>query len=215
MKQIRLLLVDDHVVVRKGLVHVLENFPEIDIVGEAESGEEALYKTRTLTPDVVLMDVKMDGLGGIKTTELITESNPDIRVVGLSTFADRATIDAMIAAGASGFLEKAVSVSELVQAIRQAYDGNILDYPEHLNKTAAQNEMRPDNEIEEFKPDLGEKQQNVLRLLVKGFTNPEIAEQMGFSIPTARYHVSVILQKLEVSNRSEAAALAVRDRLVD
>ncbi len=214
MNKIRVLLVDDHVVVRKGLIHVLANYPEIEVVGEAESGEEALFVSGKLSPDVIMMDVKMDGLGGVKTTRLITEGNADVRVIGLSTFSDHATVNAMIDAGASGFLDKTVSVSELVQAIHRAHAGDILKYPDHMSAEVSMPSSTVQNSSQNFKPDFGEKQQRVLTLLTKGFTNREIAEQIGVSVPTARYHVSVILQKLEASNRSEAAALAVRGNLV-
>lgn len=215
MTPIGLLIVDDHAVVRKGLIHVLMDQPEIEVLGEAESGEEALFKAKSLRPNVVLMDVKMDGLGGVRTTKLLVENDPDLRIVGLSTFADQKTVRSMIDAGASGFLEKSVSAVEIVSAIKQAHEGEIIDFVPSgmpsLNQPAAESKERFVPEV----PQLSAKQKDVLRFLTKGLTNPEIAEQLGLSVPTARYHVSVILQKLEVTNRSEAAVVAIRENLVD
>ncbi len=212
MRTTKLLLVDDHVVVRKGLIHVLQNCDEFEVVGEAENGEEALHLARKLSPDVILMDVKMEGLGGIKTTELITQINPEVRVIGLSTFADRKTVDAMINAGASGYIQKHITVSDLAKAICDVAEGHILPYPDQLDDVASHGADR--DMSESGRSILSSQQKKVLALLTKGFTNPEIAQSLGVSVPTARYHVSVILQKLDVSNRSEAAAMAVHENLV-
>lgn len=214
-EKIRILIVDDHMVVRKGLVLVLGQQPDMDVIGEAESGEEAIYLAKKVTPDIVLMDVKMDGMGGIETTRVIIRNHQTIRVIGLSTFANRDVVRAMISAGASGYLLKDISASDLTVAIRRVYHGEIL-LPEQLpsasNIEDAEANTPPSYDVD---TSLGQQQRRVLALLTKGLTNPEIAQHMGTSVSTTRYHVSTILRKLDVSNRSEAVALAIRMDIVD
>lgn len=213
-KPIRILLVDDHLVVRKGLVHVLDKEVDIDIVAEAETGEEAIYLCQKHQPDVVLMDVTMDGMGGIEAARLICEHHQSAKIIGLSTFANPEIVDAMMQAGASGYLLKDVSAIELADSIRRVQAGERLLPSEQLLK--AQQQALPNRSRTEAEAafELGPKQQKVLALMTKGFTNPEIAEKLSISAPTARYHVSTILKKLDVSNRSEAVAMAIRLDLV-
>lgn len=203
---IRILLADDHLVVRKGLIHVLGEQRGLEIVGEAASGEEALYLCQRLKPDIALMDVQMDGLGGIEATRLLLLHHSGIRVIGLSTFADPKVVSEMISAGAHGYLLKDVSAEELGAAIRAVSRGETV-VSEGLNLTELANKAEPEFEM-------GKQQRRVLALLTKGLTNPEIADHLGVSTPTARYHVTAILQKLDVSNRAEAVAVAVRKGLV-
>ena len=214
-EDIRIILVDDHMVVRKGLLHVLESIEGLSVVAEAENGEEALYLCGKLKPDVVIMDVKMAGLGGIEATRLIARHHPSVRIVGLSTFAQHDVVSDMLAAGAHGYLLKDVSANELANSIRRIHAGEILPMPDLA--TGSGKESPPDEKPEAEEPvvQMGEQQMKVLALMTKGFTNPEIATHLGLSLPTARYHVSAILQKLDVSNRAEAVALAIRAKLVD
>ncbi len=207
---IRILLVDDHMVVRAGLTQVIGAMAGFTVVGQAESGEEALFLCQLHRPHIVLMDVRMQGMGGTGATESIRRYHPDVRVIGLSTFADSETVAQMLAAGASGFLPKTVSADELADAIRRVHAGERIvdaglaepDPPAAASTNAAE-------------VTLSGQQRRVLALLTKGYTNGEIASYLGISLPTARYHVSAILLKLGVSNRAEAAALAARNRLVD
>ncbi len=211
---IQILLVDDHMVVRKGLVHVLGSADGIDIVGEAESGEEALYLIQKLKPDVVLMDIKMDGMGGIEATRMISQHHGTARIIGISTFSNREVVEGILDAGANGFLLKDVSASELLETIRKVHDGEVLRPHHLLSQPEKPDEPAPVAVRSEDAPQLGKQQKRVLALMTKGLTNPEIAEQLGVSRPTARYHVSAILRKLDVSNRSEAVAMAIRENLV-
>lgn len=214
-KDIRILLVDDHMVVRKGLVHVLDSADGLQVVGEAENGEEALYLCQKLKPDIVIMDVKMEGIGGIETTRLITQHHPSIRILGLSTFAQQEVVSEMLAAGAQGYLLKDVSAHELAESIQRIYSGETLLPPDLDNGSGV--DTQPDNthDLSEPAVNMGGQQRKVLALMTKGFTNSEIAAHLGISQPTARYHVSAILQKLDVSNRAEAAAMAIRSNLID
>lgn len=211
---IRIILADDHMVVRKGLRHVLESDPGLVVVDEAESGEAVLYLCQKHKPDVVLMDVQMEGLGGIEATRLLVLHHPAVRVIGLSTFADPKVVNDMMSAGACGYLLKDVSAPELVEAIRKVKAGETvfsLTLPTSPGEPEADS---PAAECVDTVVMMGAQQKRVLALLTKGLTNPEIASHMGVSLPTARYHVSAILQKLEVSNRVEAVALAIRLGLI-
>ena len=211
---IRILLADDHMVVRKGVRHVLETEPNLQIIAEAESGEEALYLCKKHKPDIVLMDVQMDGLSGIEATRLLLQHHPEVRVIGLSTFADPKVVSEMMAAGAKGYLLKDVSAIELAEAIQCVHRGEIafsLSLPNSASDTA---DRTSDCEATETVVTMGLQQRRVLALMTKGLTNPEIADHLGVSLPTARYHVSAILQKLDVSNRVEAVAMAVRMALI-
>lgn len=212
---IRVLLVDDHLVVRKGLVHVLNSADTVEVVGEAENGEEALYLCQKLKPDIVVMDVKMDGMGGVEAARLIAEHHPSSRILALSTFAKPKIVDAMMEAGAGGYLLKDASAAEMCDAITRVHDGEVL-LPDTPSKGVAV-QPKPEDEagFNEVHTALGEQQKKVLALMTKGFTNPEIAEQLGVSKTTARYHVSAILRKLDVSNRSEAVAVAIRSDLIN
>lgn len=204
--KIRILLADDHMVVRKGLIHVLGSAADIEIIAEAESGEEALFLCQKHKPDIVVMDVQMDGLGGIEATRLLIRHHSAVRVIGLSTFADPKVVSEMIAAGARGYLLKDISADELAAAVRAVYNGQT------IVSEGVTTSDEPDRG--QILLDMGKQQRRVLALLTKGLTNPEIAEYLGVSMPTARYHVTAIFQKLDVSNRAEAVAVAVRKGLV-
>ena len=215
IEDIRILIVDDHTVVRKGLIHVLDTMLGLKVIAEAESGEEALFLSRKLKPDIVIMDISMDGLSGIEATQLILNLNPQIRILGLSTFADKDVVYRMLKAGARGYLRKDVSAKELTDSIKRIHAGELLTPPDfvmNINEAAL---INPNATTAEPMVKMGEQQKKVLALMTKGFTNPEIARHLGVSLPTARYHVSAILQKLDVSNRAEAVALAIRNNLID
>lgn len=208
---VRILLVDDHMVVRAGLAQVIASVPGLIVVAEAENGEEALLQCQRHRPDIALMDVRMQGMGGIAATEAIAKYHPKVAVIALSSFFDPSTVARMLAAGARGFLPKSVSAHALSDAICKVHDGEtVVDatcLPQEATAFATTTPSEDDRE-------LSAQQRRVLALLTKGYTNPEIARYLGISMPTARYHVSAILVKLGVSNRAEAAAMAIRNHLV-
>ena len=210
---ITVLLVDDHLLVRRGIGTVIGDSPDIRIVAEASSGAEAIDLARRHRPDVILMDIQLGDISGIEATRQIVLATPSARVVGLSTFPNRETIEAMFAAGACGYLLKDTSPEDLVEAIRRAHGGGTIT-PQAMAEPAPQASSDDDPAAIEARNGLGEQQRRVLALMSKGFTNSEIAERLGFSDGTARYHVSAILRKLDVSNRSEAVGLALRLGLV-
>ncbi len=206
--RIRILIADDHMMVRAGLVQMLERGTEIEIVGEATTGEEAIHLAQQVRPDIVLMDVRMQGLDGIEATRAISQAETAKAVIGLSTFSDPEQINAMRDAGARGYVLKEALTEDILHAIRHVHQGGSL-FPENIPQVVETTRL-PTNET----PDIGVQQRRILALMTKGLTNPEIAGQLGTSRATVSYHVSAILRKLDVSNRAEAVALAVRNALV-
>ncbi|MEJ2554896.1 MAG: response regulator transcription factor [Anaerolineae bacterium] len=206
---IRVMAVDDHKIVRNGIRFSLLAFEDLAFVGEAESGEDALRVCQAVQPDVVLMDLRMPGMGGIAATRAVLEEHSHVRVIALTGFQERSLVQAALQAGAIGYLLKDATVDELAAAIRSAYAGrSMLALPavQALAETAAR-PSSPDDE-------LTGREREVLALVVEGFRNVEIAERLVISLPTARTHVSTILSKLGAANRAEAAALAVRHHLI-
>lgn len=206
---IRVLIVDDHAMVRKGLLTFLRNKPELEMVGEARDGREAIACCERLQPDVILMDLVMPELGGVAATHAIHGRWPQVQVIALTSFQDRELVQDALQAGAIGYLLKNVSGDELAEAIRQAHHGRPTLAPE-----AVQALMRPATEAETITTALTRREQEVLALLVKGLSNPEIAERLFISRATVKVHVSNLLAKLGVASRAEAISLAIQSKLV-
>lgn len=205
---LRLLIADDHLVVRMGLAQMIGTHQGFEIVAEAENGEEALFLCQKHQPDIVLMDIRMGGMGGIAATQAIRRYHPGVRIIGLSTFDDPQTMDQALAAGASGFLSKTVTANALMDALVRVHRGETVICAEASSVTT----KPPAQEVPS--PVLSAQQRKVLALLSKGCTNAEIAGLVNITLPTARYHVSAILTKLNVTNRAEAVAVAIRDKLI-
>jgi two-component system, NarL family, response regulator DevR len=211
MSKIRLLIVDDHEVVRLGMRAAFELEADINVVGEASNGAEALAKISVLMPNIILMDVRMEKMGGIEACREIKNSYPQVAVLLITSFPDEEAITASIMAGASGYLIKNVSRAELLKAVRQIATGQSLLQPEATQKailhmTSLANKTTAN--------ELTEREREVLSLVSRGYTNKQIAEALYLSEKTARNHVSHILEKLGLSRRSEAAAYAVEHKLV-
>jgi len=207
---IRVLLVDDHAVVRSGLSAFLLAFDGLELVGEAGSGEEAVRLCDRLQPDVVLMDLVMPGMDGAQATRAIRDKCPAIQVIALTSFKEQELVEGAMEAGAIGYLLKNVSADELAGAIRAAHAGRPTLAPE-----AAQALIQATREPQKIGFDLTQREREVLALLVQGLNNPEIAERLVVSRSTAKFHVSSILSKLGVASRTEAVALAVKEGLLD
>jgi NarL family two-component system response regulator LiaR len=204
------MLVDDHVVVRSGLSAFLMAFDDLKLVGEAGNGEEGVRLCRQIQPDVVLMDLVMPGMDGITATKAIRESCPKTQVIALTSFAEDERVQAVLKAGAIGYLLKNVSAQDLVAAIRNAAAGQPT-----LSSEAARALMHASTHPRPPGPGLTEREREVLALMTKGLNNAQIAEQLVVSLSTTKFHVSNILTKLGVTSRAEAVALAVRNRIVD
>ena len=205
---IRILLVDDHDMVRRGIAVFLLTNDDLVLVGEAANGAEALEKCAELQPDVVLMDLMMPVMDGITAIRLIRERYPATQVIALTSFSDEKLVETSLQAGAIGYLFKNVSVDELAAAIRAARVGQPTLAPE-ATKVLIQKTTRPLT----IGQDLTNREREVLRLLVDGLSNPEIAEQLNLSRSTVKTHVSHILEKLGVDSRVEVVTLAIRHNL--
>lgn len=206
---IRVLIVDDHAVVRSGLSAFLVAFDDLELVGEAASGAEALRKCEQEQPDVVLMDLVMPGMDGVATTQAIRDRFPQVQVIVLTSFPEEDLVQGALRAGALSYLLKNVSANDLAAAIRAAYAGRPTLAPEATQALihAASKPPAPGH-------DLTEREREVLALMVEGLHNQDIAERLIVSRSTVKSHVSNILSKLGVSSRAEAIGLALRQHLV-
>jgi NarL family two-component system response regulator LiaR len=208
---VRVLIVDDHTMVRTGLATFLEINDRLELVGQAGNGREALDLIARRQPDVVLMDLVMPVMDGLAATRAIRERWPDIQVIALTSFQEQEMVQNALQAGAISYLLKNVSMEELEQAILSAVSGRAT-----LSQEAVQALVSKPQEIPAVQDyGLTRREHEVLELLVGGLSNPEISERLVISIGTTRTHVSNIFNKLGVSNRAEAIALALRKKLVE
>jgi two-component system, NarL family, response regulator LiaR len=207
--QIRVMLVDDHAVVRSGLGAFMTVFDDLELVAEAGGGEEAVRLCEEVKPDVVLMDLVMPGMDGAAATKAIRDECPHIQVIALTSFKEEELVEGALRAGAIGYLLKNVSADELADAIRAAHAGRPTLAPE-----AAQALIKSARKPQTPGYDLTERELEVLALMVEGLSNPEIAERLVVSRSTAKFHVSNVLSKLGAASRTEAVSLALKQKLI-
>lgn len=217
-RTIRIVVVDDHGIVRQGLTALLDR-PGIEVVGEGESGNEAIRLAAALKPDVMLLDIRMKDGDGLQSLPQIKAASPRTSVIILTTYANPAYLAKAISGGAAGYLSKETDPDQIVRAVRAAAIGDDLIDRTLLQQALAHSVDSPAPEIDTsgdtpIEP-LSDRERDVLRLMVRGCSNSSIAEALSVSVPTVKTHVQHILQKLYVSDRTQAALLAVRLKLVD
>jgi two-component system, NarL family, response regulator LiaR len=206
---IQVLLVDDHNVVRSGLATFIKAYDDLELVGEAKNGQEAVALCHQKKPDVILMDLLMPEMDGIAATHAILADYPDIKIIAMTSFEEEELVQGVLAAGAISYLIKNVTSDELAKAIRDAVSGKSTLSPEAARVLIQA--TRPST-LPVF--DLTGREREVLNLIVQGNSNQQIAEALVISITTVKAHISNILSKLQVSSRTEAIAFAVKNKLV-
>jgi NarL family two-component system response regulator LiaR len=208
---IHILIADDHAIVREGLRWLIDTEPGMELVGEATDGVEAVLKARSLQPDVILLDLVMPRKDGIEAIGEIKQENPEARVLVLTSFAEDEKVFSAIKAGALGYLLKDSSPQELLQAIRDVHRGESSLHPTIARKLIG--ELNRPSELPTAEEPLTERELEVLSLVARGLSNQEIADRLIVSERTVRTHVSNILEKLHLANRTQAALYAVREGL--
>jgi NarL family two-component system response regulator LiaR len=209
LEPIRVMIVDDHLMVRDGLRVFLSVYDDIQVVAEADDGEQAIKLCRGANPDVILMDLLMPNMDGIEATRHIRSENESIRVIALTSFAEQELVEKAIRAGAISYLLKDVQSDKLAETIREAKQGRST-----IDSAAAQALVASTDEGTPVSEDLTQREREILVLLTEGKTNKEIAKQLSLSEGTVRFHVSNILSKMGVSNRTEAVSFALQQGLV-
>jgi len=209
---IRILVVDDHHIVREGLRALIETEPGMELVGEARDGHEAVLKARSIKPDVILMDLVMPGVDGLEAISQIKRENEKVQILVLTSYSEDAKVFSAIKMGAMGYLLKDSLPEELLRSIREVYHGQPSLHPSIARKLMT--ELNRPSETPSVGEPLTEREEDVLKLLALGMSNQEIADKLVISERTVRTHVSNILMKLHLANRTQAALHAWREGLV-
>jgi DNA-binding NarL/FixJ family response regulator len=218
VEPIRVLVVDDHALFRRGLQMVLEQEPDIEVVGEAGDGAEAVVKSAESLPDIVLMDVRMPRRGGIDACTAIHETVPSAKIIMLTISDEEADLYDAIKAGAMGYLLKEISIEEVASAIRAVHGGQSLISPSMASKLLtefASMIKKNDDRQQVPTPRLTDREMEVLKLVAKGLNNRDIAKQLFISENTVKNHIRNILEKLQLHSRMEAVVYAVREKLLE
>ncbi len=216
MAKIRILLADDHTIVRAGLRMLLESQPDMEVVGEAVDGRETVQKVRELRPDVVVMDIVMPGLGGLEATQRIKTESPEVQILALTMHEDERYFFRIINAGASGYVVKGAPPSDFIAAIRSISQGQAYLYPSLARKLIDDYLSRAKSEEgREAHDNLTDRERDVLRLIAEGRTGKEIAEFLGLSVHTVERHRQNLMAKLNLHNRAALIKYAIRKGLIE
>jgi DNA-binding NarL/FixJ family response regulator len=209
--KIRVVIADDHGLMREGVKALLRVTDDIEVIGEAEDGDEAIREVRRLDPDVVLMDVAMPGLGGLEATLAIRKEKPDVKILVLTQYDDREYVSRFLKAGVSGYVLKRAAASELVAAIRAVHRGGLVLDPE-IARDVMQEQGKPPSASATEDPyeTLTDREKQVLKLVAEGSSNKEIAETLDISVKTAMAHREHLMEKLDVHSRTELIKFALR-----
>ncbi|EKF51589.1 response regulator transcription factor [Lactococcus garvieae] len=210
MDKIKLLIVDDHQMVRLGLSSFMSIQPDIEVVGEAADGESGYLKAQNLKPDVILMDLVMDRLDGIGATQKILAETPEQKILILTSFLDDEKVFPALAAGAKGYILKTSQAAEIANAVRKVASGEDVLSQAVKEKISQQKHRKP-----ELYDNLSKREMEVLKILAQGLSNQEIADRLFISLKTVKTHVSNIFNKLEVNDRTQATIYAIQHKLVD
>ena len=211
--KIKVMIVDDHGIVRQGLRTYLDLLEDITIIAEAENGLDALEKVKQFNPEIVLMDLVMPEMDGIEATQKIRSSNPDVKVIVLTSFTEDEQVFSAIKAGAVGYLLKDISPPDLAKAIQAVHSGETHLHPE-ITKKLMNQFVSPKSDIEITPEDLTPREMEVLQLIAQGLSNKELANKLTISEKTVKTHLSSIFSKLHLSDRTQAAIYALKHNLV-
>ncbi len=214
MSKIRVMLVDDHALFREGMRALLQSSSDIEIVGEATNGKEAIEKVSQLSPEVVLMDIAMPVMGGVEATRRIRKDNPEIGVLVLTQYEDSEYILSMLKAGAKGYIAKTATAAELVAAIRAVNKGESFLYPSATTALIKEYLTRARGEQSEYER-LTDREREILQLVAEGRPNQEIADRLFISVKTVLRHRTSIMEKLGFHNRTELIKYAISKGLID
>jgi two-component system response regulator NreC len=214
VSKIRLLLVDDHEIVRAGLRMLFSAEPEVEIIGEASSGEDAVAAVQDLKPEVVLMDVAMPGIGGVEATRRIKASHPQVAVLALTMHEDEEYFFEMLAAGASGYVPKRAAPDDLMSAILIVRQGDVYIYPSLARLLVKDFLHRSETSAPETREELTPREQEVLTYIAEGYSNREIADALVISVKTVDRHRENLMRKLQLHNRVELVKYAIEKGLI-
>jgi len=216
MPKIKILVVDDHAIVREGVRMILAKEGDLEVVGEAGDGQQALDLTERAQPDVVIMDISMPGMGGIEATQTIRAKHPEVQVLALTMHEDESYVFQLLRAGAAGYVLKRAAAQDLVQAVRAAAKGEAFLYPSVARKVVEDYLRRVESGEERQRYDgLTTREKEILTLIAQGLSNQQIAEKLFISIKTVQTHRAHILEKLGLHDRTELVRYAIRKGLIE
>ena len=215
MAKIRILIADDHVLVREGIRALLSLCDDLEVVGEASDGQEAIAATRQLDPDVVLMDINMPGLGGLEATLQIRRENQRAKILVLTQYDDREYVSRFLKSGASGYILKRAAGSELASAVRAVHRGGLVVDPALARGVfAPETESTHTSNGDELYDSLTDREKQVFKLVAEGNSNKEVAQVLGISVKTAMSHRERVMQKLDIHNRTELVKVALKQGVI-